>query len=222
MKTKEFEWQEKKYIVRTPTVRQNQDARRVYIKAWNEAKKESVLRPNLTKFLIENGIWTPEDDAKLSTLENTIESLEDFLEEGECSEEEGIQKATDCHIARIERLALLSKKTAYDSITAEAQAENAQFDYLLSVCLVYDNGEKVFKSFDEFLDCQDTELIETASSYLSSLVHGVSWETLLNDTPEMRFINEHAATKTNEADAVAADQEQPKKRRGRRPKSVSN
>jgi hypothetical protein len=204
MQSKEFEFDDKEYMVKTPTTRQQQEAKRIYLRVWNESRKDSVLRPNLEQFLLENGLWTQEQQAEVTSLEQRIGEIEDFLEAGDCDKNTGTEKAIECQQLRLERIALLSEKGSYDGITAEAQAENAQFDFLVSQCLVYNNNEKtkVFSSYDEFLDSDQTELISMASNLLSELIHGVSWNTLLTDTPEYRFLEEQAAAEEKEEAAA--------------------
>lgn len=195
-KTKEVEFkhEDKTYKVQSPTARQQLDGKKVYIKAWGEARKqESILRPNLKQFLQENGIWSQEDEAELSKLDQKIIEIEDLLQEpGDASQDDLVKRANECLSARLERHVLLSRQLQYDGLTAEAQAENAQFGYLLSACLKNEDGSPVFPSYDAYLDSMETELVELASEKLTELMYGVSLDTMFSDTPEYRFLEENA------------------------------
>ena len=54
---------------------------------------------------------------------------------------------------------LISSRTNLDNNTAEGQADNARFNYLVSCCLVYsDNKKGYFNSYEDYLNRSSEEI----------------------------------------------------------------
>jgi hypothetical protein len=75
-----------------------------------------------------------------------------------------------------------------DNHTAEGQADNARFNYLISSCLVYSsNKEKYFKTYEEYLSRASEPVAIKAAQVLANMLYGLDndYEKKL---PENKFL----------------------------------
>jgi len=83
---------------------------------------------------------------------------------------------------------LISVKTNLDTHTAEGQADNARFNYLVSSCLVYsDTKETYFKGYQDYLSRAAEPVSILAAQHLASMLYGLDsdYEEKL---PENKFL----------------------------------
>jgi hypothetical protein len=83
---------------------------------------------------------------------------------------------------------LISVRTNLDNHTAEGQADNARFNYLISSCLVYSsNKEKYFKSYEDYLSRASEPVAIKAAQVLANMLYGLDndYEKKL---PENKFL----------------------------------
>ena len=83
---------------------------------------------------------------------------------------------------------LISVKTNLDTHTAEGQADNARFNYLVSCCLVYsDTKEPYFKGYQDYLNKASDPVSILAAQHLASMIYGLEsdYEEKL---PENKFL----------------------------------
>ena len=57
-------------------------------------------------------------------------------------------------------------------MTAEGQADNAYFDFLVSACSLDESGQKVFKNFDDYIEKSREPLSVKLAEELSALIFG--------------------------------------------------
>ncbi len=186
--------EEKEFAVRKPTIAENEEAQKEYIKAYTKALDNgALLRVKMHEYLEKQGIWNQEKEVKLRDLNSQISSLEKEMRDGgklskffklEDGKPAGI--ALELRKLRHERNKLQSALIEGTDATAEGQAQNRQFNYLLSQCLVYNNGQKYWKTFDEYNKSSDPIAVE-AFRHFSSLMYGL--DSNFNDKlPENKFL----------------------------------
>jgi hypothetical protein len=74
-------------------------------------------------------------------------------------------------VHRFELRELLATRSALDANTAEGQAENARFNALVALCLVYDNsGERYYNTVDDYLEHAADEEAFTAGTLLGEMM----------------------------------------------------
>jgi hypothetical protein len=171
-----FKVGEKELAVREPNFKENQEAQKIYNKAFRDAiDNGAYLRECMEKILREQGIWNNEDDIQSEKYRKTIIELEDKLRAGGIKKSEAKTIALDLADARNGLLQLKSKFNSLESMTAQSQADNKRFMYLVSVCLVYnDTGKPYFKDVDSFvnrLDADD-EVADKGIKNLIALMYG--------------------------------------------------
>lgn len=178
------------YVVR-PSVKDLTDAQ---IAAGGVLKtcveKKALMRSQLRDYMIENNMWSEEKEKQVEKLDKDITDNLLKLKKGGIPLKEAKDIALKIKANRVLKLILDSQRRDLDEFTAEAQAENARFNYLVSVCVKDDQGERVFTSLDDYTEKMGEPYAQEAATKLASLVHGydADWEKKL---PENQFLIKH-------------------------------
>ena len=87
---------------------------------------------------------------------------------------EGQQIAIEMRRLRIRLRDLIAEKLALEENTSEALADNAKFDYLVSKCTYYKDGEqRVFESLEDYNNKSSDELAFAAASALGEMMYNL-------------------------------------------------
>lgn len=193
--TKNAEGKEVIYFLKKPTSKDRTDAK-VYSNAvavtllnqkTPDGKSAFLFKSQVTSYLKEQGLWSDEKDEKLQTLSQEVRNLYRSLAKGGIRKSEAKDAALKIVKIKREQLNLISESRQLDQYTIESQVENASFDYLVSVCLLDENGEKVFSNVDEYKENADTVEVFSAVQKLASILYGVEDYTE-KDEPEWKFL----------------------------------
>ena len=134
-------------------------------------------------------MWSPEKEAKFSELQKELLEGEKRLAKGGFSLNEAKDLAIKMKSTRDDMRALISIKTSLDNHSAEGQADNARFNYLISSCLVYSNNKdkKYFKNYEEYLSRAAESIAIKAAQVLANMLYGLDndYEKKL---PENKFL----------------------------------
>lgn len=196
MKTRNFsvkiEDKEINLLVRSPSAEDQREATKVYNNAFSEAlKAKAVVRAKLDDLLVEQGLWDDSKQNKFNQLQSQILDGERKLAKGGISLVEAKNIALAMKKTRDELRDLIAVKTSLDTHTAEGQADNARFNYLVYACTVYkDNNKRYFNSYDDYLSkSTDIVAIESAQN-LASMLYGLDsdYEEKL---PENKFLKQY-------------------------------
>jgi hypothetical protein len=164
MKTKTFtttiDGKNVEFLVKTPTLQDQREGQKIYNQAFTDAiKSKSVVRAKLDDLLQEQGLWNDEKQARFSELQKELLEGEQRLAKGGFGITEAKNLALKMRNIRDEIRDLISVRTSLDNHSAEGQADNARFNYLVSVCVVYkDSSQPYFKNLEEYLNKQTTQL----------------------------------------------------------------
>lgn len=196
MKTKEFKYTvgntEKSFTVKLPSIHDQKEANKIYNTSFSDAiKNKALVRAKLDDVLIEQGLWDDTKQSKFNKLQNEILEGEKILAKGGISLAEAKNKAIEMRQARIELRDLIAVKTNLDTHTAEGQADNARFNYLVSACLVYtDTRQPYFSGYEDYLGRASDPIAILAAQYLASMLYGLDndYEEKL---PENKFLKKY-------------------------------
>lgn len=199
--------EEVEYAVRRPTPKEMADGQKIHNRAFKEAvDADAIIRPKLEEVLRKQNLWDDEKKAQQEKLNAEILEYERLLGRGYRLEKnaagqqvkvalklsEAREVAIKLRNLRWEIRELVAVKTQLDGMTAEAQADNARFNFWVSKCLVYNQGEKagqpVFKDVDDYLEHAGEQRAYVGAGHLMSLLVGGSdpdWEKKL---PENKFL----------------------------------
>lgn len=196
MKTKTFkvtiDGKEREFLVKTPSLNDQREAQKVYNQAFTDAiKSKSVVRAKLDDLLSDQGLWNDEKQAKFTSLQRDLLEGEKRLAKGGFSLNEAKDLAIKMKAVRDEIRDLISVRTSLDNHSAEGQADNARFNYLVSVCVVYnDNKEPYFRNMEDYLNRATEEVALLGAQNLANMIYGLDndYETNL---PENKFLKKY-------------------------------
>jgi hypothetical protein len=196
MKTKTFkatvDGVEKEFLVRSPSLNDQREAQKVYNQAFTDAvKSKSVVRAKLDDLLQDQGLWNDEKQAKFTALQRELLDGEKRLAKGGFSLNEAKDLAVKMRRLREEIRDLISVRTSLDNHSAEGQADNARFNYLVSACLVYnDTKQTYFLNMEDYLNRAGEPIAVLAAQNLANMLYGLDndYESTL---PENKFLKKY-------------------------------
>lgn len=196
MKTKTFkatiDGVEKEFLVKTPSLNDQREAQKVYNQAFTDAiKSKSVVRAKLDDLLEDQGLWNDEKQAKFTSLQKELLDGEKRLAKGGFSLNEAKDLAIKMKGVRDEIRDLISVRTSLDNHSAEGQADNARFNYLVSVCVVYnDNKQPYFNNMEDYLNRSTESVGLLGAQNLANMLYGLDNDYESN-LPENKFLKKY-------------------------------
>ena len=153
-------------------------------------KGGALMRSQLRDYMIENKTWSEEKEKQLEKLDTEIVESLTKLKKGGIKLSEGKGLALKVKANRMLKLLLESQRRQLDEYTAESQAENARFNYLVSTCVKNDSNERVFSSLEDYNNRSSEPYAIESATKLASIIHGydAEWESKL---PENQFLITH-------------------------------
>jgi hypothetical protein len=196
MKTKTFkstiDGVEKEFLVKTPSLNDQREAQKIYNQAFTDAiKSKSVVRAKLDDLLEDQGLWNDEKQAKFTTLQKELLDGEKRLAKGGFSLNEAKDLAIKMKAVRDEIRDLISVRTSLDNHSAEGQADNARFNYLVSVCVVYnDTKQPYFNNMEDYLNRSTDPVGLSGAQNLANMLYGLDNDYESN-LPENKFLKKY-------------------------------
>lgn len=196
MKTKTFnaivEGKNREILVRAPSLQDQKEATKVYNQSFSEAlKAKAVVRAKLDDLLIEQGLWDGVKQAKFTELQAEILDGERKLAKGGISLTDAKNIALKMRKTREDLRELIAVKTNLDTHTAEGQADNARFNYLVSVCTVYnDTKEQYFKNYEDYNNKSGDPVAILAAQNLANMLYGLE-DNYEDKLPENKFLKQY-------------------------------
>jgi len=182
-------------LVKKPNRKDLNDSQIAYNKAWRKSLEEkAILRQKLNDYLTEQGVWS---DAKQKQYEEFIRKINDkelILKKGGIPLKKAKSIALDLKRLRADFRELISERTSYDNHTAEGSADNARFDYLVSVCVLDPSTKKpVFANLDDYNERGSEAWAVKAAGELANFLYNLdpNYEKSL---PENTFLNKFKFT----------------------------
>ena len=127
------------------TLQQQNEATKVYNRAFRDALESgALLRNKLEDYMRNQGLWNDDKQADLELLQKEILDKEKQLAKGGIRLSVAKDTAMEMSEKRIEIRTMLMERNSLDGSTAEGQADNAKFDYLVSASLVYNDSNKPY------------------------------------------------------------------------------
>jgi hypothetical protein len=185
---------DKTYYIKEPALIDQQAAQRVYNTTFAQAvNSEALLRAKLDKFVREQGVWDDSKEAELSVIQKNLSDAEKKLAKGGIRLSTAKEIALDMRKWRAELRVLMADRLQYDNNTAEGQADNARFNYLVSSCTIDKDTDKAyFKSYEDFLNKNGTDMVAAmASQKLAAYMYGLD-SNYENTLVENEFLKEYS------------------------------
>ena len=173
------------------SLNQQNEATKVYNRAFRDALESgALLRNKLEDHMRQQGIWDDEKQKQLEDVQRAILDNEKKIAKGGIRLKVAKDLALEMADKRVEMRNILMQRNSLDGNTAEGQADNARFDYLVSASLVYsDSGKPYFKDLADYRNRSTEPVAIEAARRLAQLVYGLdsNYETNL---PENKFLSD--------------------------------
>lgn len=203
VESKDSDGNPKVVIVKKPTHKQLTEAQFYSSAIFNKAKNAGAcLRSKLDEYMRQEGLFTKEEEDRAFELTKKLEDNIKLLREGKDEDGNKLKLSFARELAiqirrdRLELNLILAKRREHDTYTVEGQAENARFDYLVSVCIYDEDGKQVFESVEDYYNNQDQPYASEAASKLASIAFNIDedWEKKLPETEfliKYKFVDEN-------------------------------
>jgi hypothetical protein len=177
------------FIIRSPSLSDQREAQKIYNQAFSDAVKSGcIVRGRLNDLLKEQGLWDDQKEQRMNTIQQKLIDKEKDLAKGGISLKAAKQIALDMKDLREDLRDLISVRTNLDNHTAEGQADNARFNYLVSACLVYKDSKKpYFTGYEDYLNRASELVAIRGAQILANMLYGLEndYEKKL---PENKFL----------------------------------
>ena len=175
--------------IKAATLADQRESQKIYNQSFSDAVKSgSIVRAKLDDLLKDQGLWDDKKENQFKTLQKEIFDNEKKLAKGGISLKDAKNLAISIQQLRNELRDLIAVKTNVDSHTAEGQADNARFNYLVSACVVYkNNGNKYFKNYEDYLNRASDPVSFIAAQKLASIMYGLDSD-FEKKLPENKFL----------------------------------
>jgi hypothetical protein len=202
MKTEDFkvtiDGEEKSFTVRSPSLVDQREGQKVYNQAFTDAiKSKSVVRAKMDDLLKEQGLWNEEKQKEYADLQKELLEGERKLAKGGIALSDAKKIALRMKEVRNRIRELISVRTSLDNHSAEGQADNARFNYLVSVCVVYkDNDKKYFESLEDYMGRADDPVALSGAQKLANMIYGLD-NNFEKNLPENKFLKKYKFVNDN-------------------------
>lgn len=172
-----------------PTVEMMSRARVEQSLAFASAMEgKAPLRAKLDKYVRDQGIWDDDKQKEVEKLALTIGRGETKLAKGGIPLIEAKQIALNIRSARDEVNNLMSERNALDANTCEGQSENARFNSLVSMAIIYnDSGKPYFADLNDYLENSDGDIAIQAATIFARIYYGID-DDYYQQLPENQFL----------------------------------
>ena len=181
--------EEVEFEIKEASLEDQRESQKVYNQAFSDAIKSGcIVRGRLEQLLKDQNLWSEDKDRELAALQTKVSNQDKILAKGGISLKQAKNIAMNMRDLRDEMKVLVSSKTNLDSHTAEGQADNARFNYLVSVCVVYTDTKKpYFNTYLEYLNNSSSDVGVVGANKLASIMYGLDsdYEKKL---PENKFL----------------------------------
>jgi len=180
---------EKEFEIKPITAGQQRESQKIYNQSFSDAVKSGcIVRARLDDLLKEQGLWDDNKQTKYLTLQKQILDNEQALSKGGISLQSARNIAINMKKQRLELRDLIAVRTNLDTNTAEGQADNARFNYLVSCCVVYkDTQQPYFKDYEDYINKASDLVSMLAAQKLAFAMYGLD-TNFEKKLPENKFL----------------------------------
>jgi len=178
--------------VKSPSPKNQRESQKIYNRAFSDALNSgSIVRARLDDVMKEQKLWDDKKEQEYQDIQKGVLENERILAKGGIS----LQKAKECALKmqqlREDLKNLISERTTLDSHTAEGQADNAKFNFLVSCCVVYkDTNKPYFEGYEDY----NKRAIEPAgiigAQKLANMLYGLD-DDFEKNLPENQFLHKY-------------------------------
>ena len=192
VESKDSKGKKKKIVLILPNAKINKDAQLVYNQSFSSALKSgAILRQKLDQVMREQGIWDDTKQKEYDQIMVDINDNEKRLAGGGIALSEAKALAVEMRGLREDFRGLIAARTSMDGNTAEGQADNSRFNYLVYACMLDQEGKRVFDSFDHYEERADEPFVVDSAAALAERLYGLDPDYDKN-LPEHKFLQDYS------------------------------
>ncbi len=192
VESKDSKGKKKKIVLILPNAKINKDAQLVYNQSFSSALKSgAILRQKLDQVMREQGIWDDTKQKEYDQIMVDINDNEKRLAGGGIALSEAKALAVEMRGLREDFRGLIAERTSMDGNTAEGQADNSRFNYLVYACMLDQEGKRVFDSFDHYEERADEPFVVDSAAALAERLYGLDPDYDKN-LPENKFLQDYS------------------------------
>lgn len=173
---KRFTFEGKTYFISPASANVGIEAQKVYNRAFKKAIEEgAILKKTLEDHMRRQGLW---DDDKQEEYENLLKKSADIeykIKSGFYKKASELRdKGIELKRVRNQLSSLLMVRNSMDSMTADGQADNERFFYLITACVYDDETQRpVYTSLEDYNEKSDSDLAVKCASEFASFAYGL-------------------------------------------------
>lgn len=187
-----FEYNGKNYAVVAPTQDELLELDMASRKAFSHAIREGLMVEFEAKRVFEkNGTWTDEHEKEIASLQMAIVTLEMRLAETKAGAD-GRELCFKLMEHRNRMMDMINHKMRlFSAQTAEGYAEAVKTVALTWMCIVDSDNNRVFKSREDFSNCEDDTFAATCYAKAMIVAAGLQEQNLEFKMPEQEWLKEN-------------------------------
>jgi len=187
--TVKIDGKDTEFTVVSPSNVHYTEGQKVYNNAFSDAiKSKAIVRAKMDDVLKDQGLWDDMKQAEYTRLAAEINQCERTLKKGGIKLSDAKELALKMRENREKLKELVSVRTTLDNQSAEGQADNAKFNYLVSACVVYKNNKQpYYKNLEEYLNAPASEVSVLGAKYLANMIYGLE-DDFEKKLPENKFL----------------------------------
>lgn len=158
---KRFTFENKDYVIKPANAEASIEAQKVYNKAFKKAIEDgAILKKSLEDHMRRQGLWDDDKQLEYERLLKHSADIEYKIKIGFYKKASQLrEKSIELKKLRNELSSLLMVRNSMDSNTADGQADNERFFYLITACVYdYETQKPLYSSLQEYLDKADDSL----------------------------------------------------------------
>ena len=174
-----------------PDAKINKQAQLAYNRSFRDALQSgAILRQKLDDVLRDQEIWDDKKEERYNSILKTLQDNEKSIKAGGIKLSDAKDLADEMSVSRNEFRALISERTSMDSNTAEGQADNAKFNFLVFACTKDTKNQSVFSDVEDYENNSIEPFALEAARQLAERLYGLdaNYETTL---PENEFLKDY-------------------------------
>lgn len=178
-----------KFAVLRPNHKVQQKGQQVYNRAFRDAAEAGAfVKQRIRDVMKDQNLWDDTKQKRDEELRKSLLQSELKLKKGGIPLKEAREIALQMGRDRWELRELNYQKHQLEMNSAEAQAENARFNYLVSACTVYlSNGKTVFEDHEDYLERGEEPVAIEAASQLGMMLYSLDTD-FEKKLPENKFL----------------------------------
>jgi hypothetical protein len=185
---KEVKIEDKTYFIKKPGPRESHKAQIVYNKAFKEALDNGgILAEKMGEYLKTQGVWDDAREAESKSLRSHIQDLLSSLNKGGIPLSKARQIALEVAQKRKELTSLLLGRQSYDANCVEGVAQSQQFDFLVSCCVLNEDGSQVWPNVEAYWDAAEEKWAAKLAQEFSTFAYGLD-DGYEQNLPENKFL----------------------------------